>query len=491
MSAPLWTAHEAAAATGGTNSADWAATGVSIDSRSVENGDLFVALKGPAFDGHSFVGKAMDAGAAAALVHRSVEADGATLTVADTLDGLENLGRAARARNSGKIIAITGSVGKTGAKEGLRRLLGKQGETYATVGNLNNHWGAPLSLARLPQSAAYGVFELGMNHAGELDPLSRLVQPHVALITTVAPAHVEFFDSVEDVAEAKAEIFQGVVSGGSAVLPRDNTYYDLLDTRAREAGIDRRVSFGGHPKSDVQLLSSVMDADGSDVMASLHGRRLSFRIGAPGHHWVINALGLLAVVDEAGADVDAAAAAMAGLTPPAGRGARETITIDGGTFELLDESYNASPAAMRAAFETVMLANPGDGGPVGRGRRIAVLGDMRELGDEGPALHADLASDLVDANIDILFAAGPLMRALFDAVPDTIRGAHTEDSAALTPLVVAAVRAGDVVCVKGSLGSRMKPVVDALQALGKAPGNAKGKSDARGRDGQGGNHHAV
>ena len=491
MSAPLWTSQEAAAATDGVNNVDWVATGVSIDSRSVANGDLFVALKGPAFDGHDFVGKAMDAGAAAALVHQPVDGDSATLTVTDTLDGLENLGRAARERNDGRIIAVTGSVGKTGAKEGLRLLLGQQGETYATVGNLNNHWGAPLSLARLPRSAAYGVFELGMNHAGELDPLSRLVRPHAALITTIAPAHVEFFDSVDAVAEAKAEIFQGVVAGGSAVLPRDSAYFDLLDTRAQEAGIDRRVSFGGHPDADVQLLSSVMDADGSNVTASLHGRRVSFRIGAPGHHWVINALGLLAVIGEAGADVDAAAAAMAGLTPPAGRGARETVVLDAGSFDLLDESYNASPAAMRAAFETLMLANPGDSGPGGGGRRVAVLGDMRELGDEGPALHAELAADLVEANIDLLFAAGPLMQALFDAVPDRMKGAHAADSDALIPLVTAAVRPGDVVCVKGSLGSRMKPVVEALKSLGKSPGKSLEASDARGRAGLRGNNHAV
>jgi len=463
MTGVLWTAAEAARATGGKTSGEWAVDGVSIDSRTVTSGDLFVALKGPAFDGHDFVGKAIDAGAAAALVHHPVETDGALLTVADTMAGLEDLGRAARARCDGTVIAITGSVGKTGAKEGLRTILTRQGSTYATVGNLNNHWGAPLSLARLPKDTRYGVFELGMNHAGELGPLSKMVRPHVAIITTVAPAHVEFFDSVVDVAEAKAEIFQGVEDGGSAVLPRDNDHYELLDQRAEEAGVGRRVTFGAHPDSDLQLLASVMDSDGSDVTASVFGSRTSFRIGSPGHHWVINALGLLAVVHEAGADVAAAAEAMATLTPPAGRGARETIGIAGGSFDLMDESYNASPAAMRAAFETLMLANPGDDG-----RRIAVLGDMRELGDDGPNLHAALADDLVNANVDLVFAAGPLMRHLYDAVPAAIQGAHAADSAALLPLVIDAVRPGDVVCVKGSLGSRMKPIVDALAALGSA-----------------------
>lgn len=472
MSAVLWTAAEAAAATRGRAQAaagGWSATGVSIDSRTIATGDLFVALQGPVFDGHDFAGKAFAAGAAAALVHRPVEPAGPALVVRDTRRGLEDLGRAARGRCTGKIVAVTGSVGKTGVKESLRTLLSRQGKTYATAGNLNNHWGAPLSLARLPRSAAYGVFELGMSNPGELAPLSRLVRPHVALITTVAPVHVEFFDGVEAVAEAKAEIFQGVIEGGAAVLPRDNDHFDLLDTRAAEAGIARRVSFGVRPEADVRLLASIMDADGSDVTASAFGRRLSFRVGVPGHHWAVNALGMLAAVREAGADLDAAAAAMAGLKAPAGRGARRTIHLPDGSFDLLDESYNASPAAMRAAFETLMLANPRAGG-----RRIAVLGDMRELGADGPALHAGLADDLVDANIDLLFAAGPLMRHLFEAVPAARRGGYAADSEALIPAVTAAVQAGDAVCVKGSLGSRMKPVVDALIALDNRSGEAGG-----------------
>ncbi len=473
MSAALWTAAEAAAATRGRAPASaagsWSATGVSIDSRTIATGDLFVALQGPIFDGHDFAGTAFAAGAAAALVHRTVEPAGPALMVRDTRKGLEDLGRAARGRCNGKIVAVTGSVGKTGVKESLRTLLSRQGKTYATAGNLNNHWGAPLSLARLPRSAAFGVFELGMSNPGELAPLSRLVRPHVALITTVAPVHVEFFDSVEAVAEAKAEIFQGVVEGGAAVLPRDNDHFDLLDTRAAEAGIARRVSFGVRPEADVRLLASIMDADGSDVTASAFGTRLNFRVGVPGHHWVVNALGMLAAVREAGADIAAAAAAMAALKAPAGRGVRRTVRLPADSFDLLDESYNASPAAMRAAFETLMLANPRGGG-----RRIAVLGDMRELGDDGPALHAGLADDLVDANIDLLFSAGPLMHHLYEAVPAARRGYHAADSEALIPAVTAAVQAGDVVCVKGSLGSRMKPVVDALIALENCSGEAGG-----------------
>ncbi len=460
MTDSLWNAATAAVATNGHTSSDWVANGVSIDSRTVAAGDLFVALKGPVFDGHDFVAKAFEAGAAAAMVHRPLNTSGALLTVDDTMAGLEALGRAARARCDGKMIAVTGSVGKTGSKDGLSTILARQGTAHATVGNLNNHWGVPLSLARLPESADFGVFELAMSRAGELDSLSRMVRPHVGLITTVAPAHVEFFDSIEAVAEAKAEIFVGVERGGSVVLPRDNDHYALLDARARDAGVDRRVTFGAHPDSDVQLLTSLMDSDGSDVTASVFGRPTSFRIGTPGHHWIINALGLLAVIQEAGAALDAAAMAM--LKPLAGRGERQRIDMAGGSFDLIDESYNASPAAMRAVFETLMLANPRDGG-----RRIAVLGDMRELGSDGPALHAALAKDLVDANIDRLFAAGPLMRHLYDAVPNTVRGAHTTDSATLLPFVVEAVQPGDVVCVKGSLGSQMKPIVHALAALGR------------------------
>lgn len=473
MSAILWTAAEAATATRGralaASGGGWSATGVSIDSRTVAAGDLFVALKGPVFDGHEFAGKAFAAGAAAAMVHRPVDPAGPALLVGDTRTGLENLGRAARARCTGRIVAVTGSVGKTGVKENLRTLLSRQGRTYASAGNLNNHWGAPLSLSRLPRSAAYGIFELGMSSPGELAPLSRMVRPHVALITTVAPVHIEFFDSVEAVAEAKAEIFQGVAEGGAAVLPRDNGHFERLDARAAEAGIARRFSFGVHPEADVRLLASVMDADGSDVTASVFGTRMHFRVGTPGHHWVVNALAMLAAIREAGADVAEAAAAMAGLEAPAGRGVRRTVNLPDGGFELVDESYNASPAAMRAAFETLMLANPGPGG-----RRIAVLGDMRELGDDGPDLHAGLAEDLADANIDLLFAAGPLMRRLYDAVPAARRGDYAAASEALIPAVAAAVRPGDVVCVKGSLGSRMKPVVDALAALDNRSGEAGG-----------------
>ena len=456
MTGDLWTAEDAAAATGGTAHGHWAATGVSIDSRTVGAGDLFVALRGPNFDGHDYVGAAMEAGAAAAMVETGRAGGANAVEVADTFDGLNALGAAGRARMGGRVIAITGSVGKTGTKEAMRHALATQAPTYATEGNLNNHWGAPLTLARMPADTAFGVIELGMNHPGELTPLSKLVRPHVALITWVAAAHVEFFSSVAEVAEAKAEVFAGA-AGGVAVLPRDNDHYDLLAERADEAGCARIIPFGGHHLAEARLLSSMMEADRSLVSAEIEGERINYTLALPGHHNVVNSLGLLAAAAAAGADLEKTAAALETLSPVKGRGARHDIAVDGGRITVIDESYNASPAAMRAAFETLMLANPAAGG-----RRIAVLGDMRELGDEADQLHAELAGPLLDAGVDLLLCAGPHMAALYDAVPEDRRGGHAPDSDALLPQVLAAVAAGDVVCVKGSLGSRMAPIVDAL-----------------------------
>ncbi len=463
MSRDLWTAEDAAAATGGKAVGDWTATGVSIDSRSVMAGDLFVALKGPNFDGHDYVAAAASAGAAAAMVEPGRAGDGNAVEVDDTFEGLNALGAAGRARMGGQVIAITGSVGKTGTKEALRHGLAGQGRAYATQGNLNNHWGAPLTLARMPADTDFAVIELGMNHPGELTPLSELTRPHVALITWVAAAHVEFFTSVEEVAEAKAEVFAGA-EGGVAVLPKDNDHYDLLDRRAREANCSRIISFGGHHEAEARLLSSVMEENKSLVSAEIAGERINYTLALPGHHNVINSLGLLAAAAAAGADLLATAASLESLSPVKGRGARFEVRIGDGHAVVIDESYNASPAAMLAAFETLMLANPSDGG-----RRIAVLGDMRELGAEADQLHAELAGPLIDAGIDMLMCAGPHMAALYEAIPDDRRGYHAVDSESLLPRVLETVAAGDVVCVKGSLGSRMAPIVDALLAHGAEP----------------------
>jgi len=467
MSEPLWTAAEAAAATGGTASADWRATGVSIDSRTVAAGDLFVAIRGPNNDGHAYVAAALAAGAVAALVDRRPEglaADAPLLAVADTQAGLEALGRAARARTRARIAGVTGSVGKTGSKEALRTILAVSGDTHASAGSLNNQWGVPLSLARMPRACDFAIFELGMNHPGELGPLSRMVAPEVALITTVEPAHMAFFPSVEAVADAKAEIFEGLRHGGTAVLYRDNPHFERLAAAARTAGAGRVLAFGSGADCDARLLDAAPDGDGMRVGASFHGRRLDYRTGAAGRHWAINSLAVLLVATALGAGLERSAAAFAGVAAPKGRGARLRVVLPGGAFTLLDESYNASPAAVRAGL--AVLA----GVPLGpSGRRIAVLGDMLELGERADALHRDLAADVAAAGVDLLFACGPHMAALYGALEPGRRGAHAADSARLLPAVLEAVGPGDAVMVKGSLGMRMAPVVEALLRLAERP----------------------
>ncbi len=463
----LWIAAEAAAAVGGGDAGgrDWRARGVSIDSRTTEKGDLFVALKGPRQDGHAFVKDAFKRGAAAAVVARmppDIPAGAALLRVADTQAALEALGRAARARTSARIVAVTGSVGKTGVKEALRHVLSRQGQTAASAGSLNNQWGVPLSLARMPSEAAYGVFEIGMNHPGEITPLVKMVRPHVAVITQIAPAHMEFFPSLEAVADAKAEIFSGLEPGGAAVLPAASPQYARLAAAARAAGVARIVPFGEGDGVDsvARARLFVLRADGSMVEAEIAGRRIEYRLRLPGEHWVHNSLAVLAAVHALGADVAAAAAALAEISSLPGRGERRRAPAPGGgTFLLIDESYNASPASMAAAIAVAAAVIPGRSG-----RRIAVLGDMLELGLDGPALHAALAEPLRDARFGLVFTAGRTMAALDRALPPALRGGHAETSAALAPLVAAAVRAGDVVLVKGSAGSRTGLIVRALLA---------------------------
>ena len=466
---PLWTDAEAVAATGGRASAPFAAHGVSIDTRTLAKGDLFAAIEGVSQDGHQYVAAAFKAGAAAALVQtgRIANPEGPVLEVPDTLEALRALGRAARARSKARIAAVTGSVGKTGTKEALRTVLVAQAATHASEGSLNNHWGAPLSLARMARDAAYGIFELGMNHPGEIAPLTQLVRPHVALITWIAPAHTAFFKSVAEIADAKAEIFTGM-AGGTAVLPRDSEYFDRLAAAAKKAGVARMIAFGAHKAAEARLIDADLGPTQSTVTAEILGTRLRYTIGSPGKHWVANSLAVLATVQALGADLARAAAALAQVQPPKGRGQRHRVALGNGggngrTFTLIDESYNASPDAVRAALATLALASPEPGG-----RRIAVLGDMRELGDDADAIHAALAPAFVAAKVDQVFTCGTHTAALAAALPAALRGAHAADSAALQPLVAAAVRAGDVVMVKGSLGSKMAPIVQSLLALGRA-----------------------
>ncbi len=462
----LWTAREIAAATGGAALADFSVSGVVFDSRRVTPGDLFVALPGSQADGHGFVAGALAAGAAGALVAHvpaGVAADAPLVQVDETMAGLEALARTARTRADAVIIGVTGSVGKTGTKEALKTALSASGQSHASVGSFNNHVGVPLSLARMPADTRFGVFEMGMNHAGELTLLSRLVRPHIAIVTTVEPAHMAFFASVEAIADAKAEIFGGVPAGGAAVLNRDNAHFDRLATAARARGV-HVVGFGTGHGCHVQLLDMVLKPDMTVVDAMIGSRRVTYKIGAPGRHWAMNSLAVMAAVELAGADISLAALALADLTPPAGRGKRTELRLKtGGTILLVDESYNASPASMRAAFANLRTAEPGP-----RGRRIAVLGDMRELGDDADALHAGLAPDLVASGADLVFACGPHMKALYDALPATLQAAHTPDSKSLAPIVREAVRQGDVVVVKGSLGSYMAAIIDTLLQLDSA-----------------------
>jgi UDP-N-acetylmuramoyl-tripeptide--D-alanyl-D-alanine ligase len=457
----LWMLKEVASAVGSANARDGAVSGVSIDTRTLQPGDLFVALK-DVRDGHDFVGDAMARGAAAALVSREVPgvAGEKLIKVVDTQTALEALGRARRAAVGARIAAVTGSVGKTSTKEALRHLLSLQGLTHASAASYNNLWGVPLSLARMPRDADYGVFEIGMNHAGEITPLTAQVRPHVAIVTMVAAVHLEHFPSVAAIADAKGEIFSGLESGGVAVLNGDLEWSERLKAHAAKAKPSRTIAYGRAAGCDVRLISLELGEQSSDVRIELFGKPVRYRVGAAGEHWVINSLGVLAVIAALGADAERAAADMASLNALAGRGAREKINAPRGAFELIDESYNANPLSMAAAIATLGRARPGAGG-----RRIAVLGDMLELGPTAGELHAGLAKPLAEQRIDVVFASGPLMQHLWQTIAEGQRGGYAASSAEIAPTVAAAVRTGDVVMIKGSYGSKMRTVVEALRGL--------------------------
>jgi UDP-N-acetylmuramoyl-tripeptide--D-alanyl-D-alanine ligase len=438
-------------------------SGISIDTRTIGCGDAFFALK-DARDGHEFVPAALAAKAGLAVVATDRRADMAKdaplLVVPDVLAALRDLAQAARARTNAKVIGVTGSVGKTGTKEALRAALAKDGETHASVASYNNHWGVPLSLARCPASADYAVLEMGMNHAGEIEPLSRLARPHVAVITTVEPVHLEFFGTLKKIADAKAEIFLGLEPGGAAVINRDNAQFAHLERKAKAAGVTRIVSFGEHEAADARLVKYALHSDCSTVEANILGHDVTYKLGAPGRHVVLNSLAVLASVALVGADLALAALALAELKPAQGRGTRIELELPGGAALLLDESYNANPASVAAALALLGHA------PIGaHGRRIAVLGDMLELGPKGKALHKGLAEPVNTNGVDLVFCCGPLMRSLWQALPTSRRGGYADDAAALEALVVSAIRAGDAIMVKGSLGSRMGPIVKTLERL--------------------------
>ena len=471
MTGDLWNSAEIAAAVAGRAARDFTATGVSIDSRSLERGDLFIALQGPTFDGHDFAAAALQRGAAGALIHRrpaNLPADAPVVEVADTMKALEDLGRAARARAEAKVAAVTGSVGKTSTKEALRSVLSLFAPTFATTGNLNNQWGAPLSLARMPRETRYGVFELGMNHAGEISPLSQMVRPHVAIITTVEPVHIEFFASVAEIADAKAEIFDGLMPGGAAVLPFDNPHFDRLESKARRMGA-RILTFGAKDGAWARLIDCQIMPDGNLVTAEIGGKRLRYRMAAPGRHLALNSVAVLAAAFAFELDLDHALPAFTAVQALKGRGKREQLTIPGGAIELIDEGYNASPASVRAALNLLGTLPTAFGG-----RRIAVLGDMRELGNAAPQLHRELAPDLSAAQVDLAFLVGPHMQGLYDLLPDAMKGAHRATSDEMVEPLLAALKAGDTILIKGSLGTRMAPLVEAVRRLDPGAGGTAG-----------------
>jgi UDP-N-acetylmuramoyl-tripeptide--D-alanyl-D-alanine ligase len=463
MNAPLWTADEIAAATGARLEGPFAAaTGASIDTRTLQAGDLFFAIRGEARDGHDFVPNAIAKGAAVAVVaqERAAEFAGAgpLVVVSEPLEAMALLGRAARARSAAQVVAVTGSVGKTGTKEALRLVLSRQGATHASVASYNNHWGVPLTLARMPRESAFGVFEIGMNHAYEILPLTAMVRPHVALVTTVEPVHIEFFRSIWGIADAKAEIFAGLEAGGTAVINRDNPVFERLRTHAQASRAGRILTFGEHETADVRAERIILKPDLSVVEARVLGQPVTYRLGTPGRHIAMNSLGVLAVAHALGADLAVAALALADLRPPVGRGERTMLTLGKGEALLIDESYNANPASMTAALATLGSVELSR-----RGRRIAVLGDMKELGAEGPSLHRALA-EAVEANaIDLVFAAGSLMENLVGALPKARVAAHGATAADLVNGICAAVQPGDAIMVKGSLSTGMGVIVKALK----------------------------
>ncbi len=462
----LWTAAEVLTALDcktQSGRSDWTAGGVSIDSRTLEAGDIFFALSGPNFDAHDFVAQAFENGAAAAVVTHDpgrCSPDAAMLVVGDVTTALQQLAIAARNRLQGKVVAVTGSVGKTGTKEMLRLGLGALGRTVANTGNLNNHWGLPLSLCRVPVDTNFTVLEIGMNHPDEIRPLAKIARPHVAIVTAIEPVHVEYFHSVDEIADAKAEIFEGIEPGGAAVINHDSPYFDSLAAAARGAGTEKIIGFGWDDAADVQLLDVELAATSSTVEAAVGGATLRYRIGAPGLHVVMNSLAVLGTVSAIGGDVHNAAKALDHFTPLKGRGQLTSVHLADGAFLLIDESYNASPASMRAA-----MAVAGRNRSERNGRRIAVLGDMLELGDRAIEEHRALVAPLSDNNFDLVFTAGQYAQNLWRALPDDMRGGHSISPDKLSMVVASAVRAGDVVMVKGSLGSRVGVVVEALLEL--------------------------
>ncbi|MEB8385733.1 UDP-N-acetylmuramoyl-tripeptide--D-alanyl-D-alanine ligase [Rhodobacteraceae bacterium KMM 6894] len=471
----LWSAADAATATGGLAHGNWQATGVSIDTRTIAPGDLFVALS-DVRDGHDFVAQALAAGASAAMVSHipeGVAPDAPLLIVRDVLKALEALGIAARARSDARVIAVTGSVGKTSTKEMLRDVLGVQGRTHAAEASYNNHWGVPLTLARMPADTDFAIIEIGMSAPGEIAPLSRMARPHVAMITTVAAAHLEAFENIDGIAHEKAAIFAGLEPGGTAIINADLSTTPILLHAAADVGANV-VTFG--TSSDMYHLKNVTLADDATlVQAQLRGTPVMFKLSSAGRHFAMNGLGVLAAVDALGGDVGLAAPDLARWKPPAGRGTREVLDLDsaqdGWTLDLIDDAFNANPTSMIAALEVLAASTPRDGvGRVQKGRRVAILGDMLELGVDEAEMHRALADLPQISGLDVVHCVGPRMQALHSALPQAQRGHWAPDAATLASTVHTLIDAGDVVLVKGSKGSKVSGVVTALRQLARKSG---------------------
>ena len=473
MIQPLWTSADADAATGGISTVDWMATGVSIDTRTIKAGDLFVALQ-DLRDGHDFVASALAKGAAAAIVSRIPEGlcpQSPLLIVTDVLEAVTRLGAAGRARARARVVGVTGSVGKTSTKEMLRAILSGQGRVHAAEASYNNHWGVPLTLARMPPDADFAVIEIGMNHPGEIAPLSRLTRPHVALITTVAAAHLEAFESIEGIAREKAAICEGLEPGGVAVLPADLETSQILTDIAREQGA-RIVTFGTAPDADYHLTSATLCDTATIVRASHAGQGFLYKVLSPGKHFAMNGLAALAVAEALGLDPVISATDLGRWTPPQGRGTRERIVLDVAEaqgFDLLDDAFNANPTSMAAALDVLINSTPQDGpGRIAQGRRIAILGDMLELGPTEDALHRAVADHPGLDKVTLIHCVGPRMKALWSILPRKQRGEWVADAKDLLPRVRSLIDAGDVVLVKGSKGIKVSLVVDALKKLGQS-----------------------
>ena len=450
----LWAASEIAAATGGAASADFAVDGVTFDSREVGPGDLFIALTGESTDGHRFLDQAFARGAAGAIVSQPTPHP--SVRVADTFDGLEALAKAARKRTDARIIGVTGSAGKTGTKEALFAALDRSPSKRAhrSVKSYNNHTGVPLSLSRMPAGVDYGVFEMGMNHPGELAHLTTLVRPHVAIVTTIAAAHAAFFPDEAAIADAKGEIFQGLEPGGVAIVPFDSPHCARLAEAARPHAA-RIVTFGFGSGADVTVLESIRaPSGGTFVTARVGDRELSYTISQPGEHWVANSLAVLAAVDAVGADLALAGVALADLGGLAGRGARLTVPVGDGTALVIDESYNANPASMRATL-AVLAAEPAP-------RKLAVLGEMRELGEKSDAYHAGLAEPVIASGVETVILVGEAMRPLAKALEGRAEIMHVPDAATARDRLMTVMQAGDAVLIKGSNGVGLSAIVAAL-----------------------------